>query len=84
MLLQQPSCRLQYATIRLQMLSSCRLHYATTNQIADALVMKSKRGKRLYEMKPLWHNGNEVSALQEWEGSLQESLQGVCDTMALP
>jgi hypothetical protein len=47
MLLQQPSCRLQYATIGLQMLI---LEIALChNQIADALVMKREREKRPYE-----------------------------------
>jgi hypothetical protein len=77
--LQIAICHNQIADALLLQIALCR-----HNQIADALVMKSKRGKRPYEVKPLWHNGVEVSALQEWEGSLQESFQGVCHTMALP
>jgi hypothetical protein len=77
--LQIAICHNRIADALLLQIALCR-----HNQIADALVMKSKRGKRPYEMKPLWHNGVEVSALQEWEGSLQESFQGVCHTMALP
>jgi hypothetical protein len=36
--------------------------------------MKSKRGKRPYEMKPLWHKGDEVSALTRVGGILTRIL----------
>jgi hypothetical protein len=77
MLLQQPSCRLQYATIGLQMLL---LQIALChNQMQMPLVMKSKRGKD--SMKPLWHNGDEVPSGRDPH---KNPYKGVCHTVALP